>query len=143
MKLTKAIVVVFGAAALLALAGLFLASGWPLIKAVFTPDDLPRCSAGKFGIESHSARVESRRLIVTAVVRNNNAVACGVRVNLAVKDEAGKVVANEPLWAAGVDNIPAGATYSFPVYLSPEVSKQAQDGGYDIKPIEARVWKQQ
>ena len=82
-------------------------------------------------------------MIVTGAVRNNNAIACGVRVSVAVKDEAGKVIAIEPLWVAGVDNIPAGATHSFPVYLSPGVTKQAQGGDYDIKPIEARVWKRQ
>ena len=144
MKLMKAIAVVgVGTAALLAVAAIFFTSGWSLIKAIFTQDDLPMCSAGKFEIVSHSARVEGGRMVVTAAVRNNNSIACGVRVSVAVKDEAGKVIAIEPLWAAGVDNIPAGATHSFPVYLSPEVSMQAKGGDYDIKPIDTRVWRQQ
>lgn len=144
VKPMKAIAVVgVGAAALLAVAAVFFTSGWSLIKSVFTQDDLPTCTAGGFEIESRSARVEGGRMIVTGAVRNNNAIACGVRVSVAVKDEASKVIAIEPLWVAGVDNIPAGATYSFPVYLSPGVTKQAQGGDYDIKPIETRVWKRQ
>lgn len=140
----KAIIVAgVSIAAILAVGAIFFNSAWPLIRTAFTPDGAPVCSAGKFEIESHSARTEGGRMVVTAAVRNNNANACGVRVSVAVKDEAGKVVANEPLWVAGVYNIPAGATHSFPVYLSPEVSRQAQGGGYDIKPIEARIWKQQ
>jgi hypothetical protein len=144
VKLMKAIAVVgVGAAVLLAVAATFFGSGWSLIKSVFTHDDFSACSVGGFEIESRSARVEGGRMIVTGAVRNKNAIACGVRVSVAVKDEAGKVIAIEPLWVAGVDNIPAGATHSFPVYLSPEVTKQAQGGDYDIKPIETRVWKRQ
>lgn len=144
MKLRKAIIGVgVGTAAILAIAAIFFTNGWSLIRSVFTQDDPPICSAGGFEIESRSARVEGGRMIVTGAVRNNNSIACGVRVSVAVKDEAGKVIAIEPLWVAGVDNIPAGATHSFPVYLSPEVTKQAQGGDYDIQPIDARVWKQQ
>ena len=144
MKLMKVIAVVgVGTAALLAVAAIFFASGGSLIKAVVTQDDISICSAGKFEIESRSARTEGGRITVTAAVRNNNSIACGVQVSVAVKDGAGKQIAIEQLWAAGASNIPAGATHSFPVYLSPEVSKPAEGGDYDIRPINARVWRQQ
>jgi len=129
-------------AVLLTIAGTFFGGKW-LIKEVATQDDISTCSADKFQIESRSARTESRRIILTAVVRNNNAVACGVQVSVAAMDKAGKQIAIEQIWAAGVSNIPAGGTHSFPVYLSPEVSKQAEGGDYDIRPVYARIWKQQ
>ena len=66
-----------------------------------------------------------------------------MQVSVAVKDGAGKQIAIEQLWVAVVSNIHAGATHSFPVYLSPEASKQAEGGDYDVRPINARVWKQQ
>ena len=138
MKLMKVIAV---GTASLAVAAILFASGWSWIKSVVSQDDIPMCNAGKFEIESHSARTEGTRIIVTAV-RNNNPIACGVQVSVAVKDAAGKQIAIEQLWVAGVSNIPAGATQSFPVYLSPEVSAQAV-GDFDIKPISSRVWRQQ
>ena len=144
MKLMKAIAV-FGAgtAALLAVALLLFAGGRSLIRAVVVQDDAPTCTPGKFEIESRSARSESGRIIVTAAVRNNNPIACGVQVSVAVKDKAGNQVAIDQLWVAGVGNIPAGATHDFPVYLTPGVSKQAEGGDYDITPISTRVWRQQ
>ncbi|CAN7779220.1 hypothetical protein LJR084_008087 [Variovorax sp. LjRoot84] len=140
----KAIAVVgVGTAALLVVAAIFFAGGWSLNEAVVTQDDISMCSAGKFEIESRSARTEGGRIVVTAAVRNKNSIACGVQVSVAMKDKAGKQIAIEQLWVAGVGNIPAGATHSFPVYLSPEVSKQAEGGDYDIRPTNARVWRQQ
>ncbi|RZL90872.1 MAG: hypothetical protein EOP82_14365 [Variovorax sp.] len=138
-------VAVFGAgtAALIAVAFILFAGGRWLIREVAIQDDASTCTAGKFEIESRSARSESRRIIVTAAVRNNNPIACGVQVSVAVKDKAGKQVAIDQLWVAGVGNIPAGATHEFPVYLTPEVSEQAEGGDFDITPISTRVWRQQ
>jgi hypothetical protein len=132
-----------GAAALIAVSFILLAGGRWLIREVAIQDDAQTCTADKFEIESRGSRSESRRIIVTATVRNNNPIACGVQVSVAVKDKAGKQVSIEQLWVAGVGNIPAGATHEFPVYLTPEVSKQAEDGDYDITPTSTRVWKQQ
>jgi len=143
MKPMKVIGVVLVSAALLAIAAILIASGWSWIKTVVVEGDTPMCSADNFHVESRSAHTEGVRTTVTATVRNNNPVACGVQVSVASKDKAGKQVAIEQLWAAGVGNIPAGATHTFPVYLSPEVSKQAEGGDFDVKPINARVWKQQ
>lgn len=143
MKPTKVILIVGLGAASLAVAAFLLASGWSWIESVVTQDDTPKCSAGNFEIESRSARTEGTRITVTATVRNNNPIACGVQVAVAVKDKSGKQVAIEQLWVAGVGNIPAGATHSFPVYLSPEVSAQAEGGDYEIRPINSRVWRQQ
>ena len=141
MKLLKVIAIVGGGAASLPIAATLFASGWSWIRSVVAQDDIPVCSAGKFEVESHSARAVGQRTIVTVAVRNNNPVPCGVQVSIAVKDAAGKQIAIESLWAAGVSNIPAGATQSFPVYLSIEVSTQAVD--YEIKPINSRAWRQQ
>ncbi|HSV57335.1 MAG TPA: hypothetical protein VLJ19_00440 [Variovorax sp.] len=141
MKLMKVIAVVGVGAASVAVAAVLFVSGWQWIRSVVAQDDIPVCTAGKFEVESHSARAVGQRTIVTVAVRNNNPVACGVQVSVAVKDGEGKQIAIEPLWAAGVSNIPAGATQSFPVYLSIEVSARAVD--YDIKPINSRVWRQQ
>ncbi len=141
MKLMKVIAILGVGTAALALAAILLASGWPWIKALVMQDDALACSTAKFEVESQSARAVGQRTIVTVVVRNDNPVACGVQVSVAVKDGDGKQVAIESLWAAGVSNIPAGATQSFPVYLSIEASARAVD--YDIKPINSRVWRQQ
>jgi hypothetical protein len=141
MKMMKVIAAVGVGAAALAAAAILFASGWSWIKSAVTQDDMPACSTSQFQVESHSARTVGQRIILTALVRNNNPVACGVQVSVAVKDAAGKQIAIEPIWAAGVSNIPAGATQSFPVYLSIEVSAQAVD--YEIKPINSRVWRQQ
>ena len=141
MKLMKIIAVVGVGAASLAVAAVLLANGWSWIRSVVAQDEIPVCTASKFEVESHSARAVGQRTIVTVAVRNNNSVACGVQVSVAVKDAAGKQVAIESLWAAGVSNIPVGATQSFPVYLSIEASAQAVD--YEIKPINSRVWRQQ
>lgn len=138
MKLMKVIAVAGIAAASLAVGAVLFTTGWSWISALVAQEN--ECSAGKFAVESHSARTEGQRTVVTVAMRNNNPVACGVQVSVAVKDAAGKQVAIEALWAAGVSNIPAGATQSFPVYLSIEASAQAAD--YDIKPINARVWRQ-
>lgn len=142
MKLMKVIAVVGVGATSLAVAAFLLASGWSWVRSVVAQDDIPVCTASKFEVESHSARTVGQRIIVTAAVRNNNPIACGVQVSVAVKDAAGKQIAIEQLWVAGVSNIPAGATQSFPVYLTPEVSAQA-GGDYDIKPINSRAWRQQ
>ena len=138
-------IAVFGAgtAALIAASFILWAGGKWLIRAVAIQDEAQTCTAGKFEIESRSARSESRRTIVTATVRNNNPIACGVQVSVAVKDKAGKQVSIEQLWVAGVGNIPAGASHEFPVYLTPEVSRQSEGGDHDITPISTRVWKQQ
>jgi hypothetical protein len=141
MKPVKVIAVVGWVAASLAVAAILAAAALSWIKSVV--GDTPTCSADKFAVESHSARTEGVRTIVTAAVRNNNPAACGLQVSVAAKDKAGKQVAIEQLWVGGVTNIPAGATYSFPVYLTPEVSKQAEGGDFDIKPINSRVWKEQ
>lgn len=138
MKLMKVIAVVGAGAATLAVAAVLFASGWSWISSLIAQD--PVCSAGKFAVESHIARTAGQRTIVTVAVRNNNPMACGVQVSVAVRDAAGKQIAIESLWAGGVGNIPAGATQNFPVYLSIEVSAQAVE--YDIKPINARVWRQ-
>lgn len=142
MKPIKVAAVVSAGVASLAVAAILVSTGWSWIESVVV-DDTPSCSAGKFEVESHSARTEGVRIIVTAAVRNNNPVACGLQVSVAVKDKAGKQIAVEQLWVEGVSNIPAGATRSFPVYLSPEVSKQAEGGDFDIRPINSRVWKEQ
>ena len=142
MKPMKVVTVVGAGVASLAVAAILVATGWSWIESVVL-DDTPSCSAGKFEVESHSARTEGVRIIVTAAVRNNNPVACGLQVSVAVKDKAGKQIAVEQLWVEGVSNIPAGATRSFPVYLSPEVSKLAEGGDFDIRPINSRVWKEQ
>jgi hypothetical protein len=141
MKPTKVLAVVGASVASLAVAAILAAAGWSWIKSAI--DDAPTCSAGKFEVESQSARTEGVRIIVTAAVRNNNAVACGVQVSVGVKDKAGKQIAIEQLWVGGATNIRAGTTYSFPVYLTPEVSKQAEGGDFDIRPINSRVWKEQ
>ena len=143
MKLSTGILGAACAIAVFAVAAFFYTAGWPLIRSAFVADAAPACSADKFEIESHSGRLEGGRLVITGAVRNNNSSACGVQVNVAIKDGAGKVFANESLWVAGVYNILPGKTQSFPLYLPREVSKQAQDNGYDIRPIDARVWKQQ
>jgi hypothetical protein len=141
MKLMKVIAVVGLVAASIAVAVVLFARGWSWIRAVVTQEDIPVCTAGKFEVESHSARAVGQRTIVTVAVRNNNPVACGVQVSVAVKDADGKQIAIESVWAAGVSNIPAGATQSFPVYLSIEASARAVE--YDIKPINSRAWHQQ
>jgi hypothetical protein len=141
MKPMKVIAAVGVGVASLAVAAVLVATGWSWIKSVV--DDTPTCSAGKFEVESHSARSEGVRIIVTAAVRNNNPVACGLQVSVAVKDKTGKQIAVEQLWVGGVTNIPAGATHSFPVYLTPEVSKEAEGGDFEIRPINSRVWKEQ
>ena len=141
MKLMKVIAVVGLVAASIAVAVVLFARGWSWIRAVVTQEDIPVCTAGKFEVESHSARAVGQRTIVTVAVRNNNPVACGVQVSVAVKDADGKQIAIESVWAAGVSNIPAGATQSFPVYLSIEASVRAVE--YDIKPINSRAWHQQ
>jgi hypothetical protein len=143
MKPMKFIAIVGAGMASLAVAAFLFAIGWSWIKSVVAGDDTPTCSAGKFEVESHSARTEGVRIIVTATVRNDNPVACGLQVSVAVKDKAGKQIAVEPIWVGGVTNIPAGASHSFPVYLSPEVSKQAEGGDFDVRPINSRVWKEQ
>ena len=140
MKLMKVIAVVGVGAASLALAAVLFTTAWSWIRSLIAQDAIPVCSAGKFEVESHSARTVGQRTVVTVAVRNNNPAACGVQVSVGVRDAAGKQIAIESLWAAGVSNIPAGATQSFPVYLSIEVSAQAVD--YDIKPINSRVWRQ-
>jgi len=141
MKPMKVVAVVGASVLSLAVAVVLfgIVSSW--IESVV--EDTPVCSADKFEIESHSARSEGVRIIVTAAVRNNNPVACGVQVSVAVKDKVGKQVTVEPLWVGGVTNIPAGTSYTFPVYLSPEVSKDAEGGDFDIRPINSRVWKEQ
>ncbi len=141
MKPIKIIAVVGAGMASLAVAAFLFDAGRSWIKSVV--DDTPTCSAGKFEVESHSARTEGVRIILTTAVRNNNPVACGLQVSVAVKDKTGKQITVEQLWVGGVTNIPAGATHSFPVYLSPEVSKQAEGGDFDIRPINSRVWKEQ
>jgi hypothetical protein len=138
MKPMKVVAAIAVGMALLAAAAVLFSGGWSWVKTVVTQDDRPNCSAGRFQIESHSGRTESRRLIVTAKVRNNNAIACGVQVTVALKDTGGRQVAIEQLWVAGVSNIPAGATHDFPIYFSPEVSSQAAGGAYDIKPIKCQ-----
>jgi hypothetical protein len=143
MKPMKLIAVVGASVASLAVAAVLFAVGWSRVKAVVTQDDTTTCSAGKFEVESHSARTEGVRIIITAAVHNNNRIACGLQVSIAVKDKAGKQIAIDQLWVGGVSNIPAGATYSFPVYLSPEVSKQAEGGDFDIEPINSRIWREQ
>lgn len=132
-----------GAVAILVVAAVLFVGGRWLIQAVVMQDNSATCSPDKFQIVSRSARTESRRTILSAVVRNDNPVACGVQVSVAAKDKAGKQIAIEQLWAAGVGNIPAGTTHTFQIYLSPEVSGQAEGGDYDIRPISSRVWKQQ
>jgi len=141
MKPMKVVAVVGASVASLAVAAILAAAGWSWIKSAI--DDAPTCSASKFEVESQSARTEGIRIIVTAAVRNNNAVACGVQVSVGVKDRAGKQIAIEQLWVGGATNIRAGTTYSFPVYLTPEVSKDAEGGDFDIRPINSRVWKEQ
>jgi hypothetical protein len=140
MKLTKVIVAVGIGVASLAVTAVLVITGRSWISSFIAQDNASECTARKFAVESHSARAVGQRTIVTVAVRNHNPVACGVQVSVAVRDAAGKQVAVESIWAAGVSNIPAGATQSFPVYLSIEVSAQAVD--YDIKPINARVWRQ-
>src|SRR6516225_587221 len=105
MKPMKVIAVVGAGVASLAVCAILVATGWSWIKSVV--DDTPTCSAGKFEVESQSARTEGVRIIVTAAVRNNNPVACGLQVSVAVRDRAGKQVAVEQLWVGGVTNIPA------------------------------------
>ena len=141
MKLMKVIAVVGLVVASIAVAVVLFARGWSWIRSVVAQDDTPVCTASKFEVESHSARAVGQRTIVTVAVRNNNPVACGVQVSVAVKDGDSKQIAIESLWAAGVSNIPAGAIQSFPVYLSIEASARAVD--YDIKPINSRAWHQQ
>ena len=119
MKPMKVIAIVGAAMVSLAVAAFLFAAGWSWVKSVVAGDDTPTCS---FEVESHSALTERVRIIVTTAVRNNNSAACGLQVSVAVKDKAGKQIAVEQLWVSGVSNIPAGATHSFPVYLSPEVS---------------------
>ena len=143
MKPMKIIAVVTAGVATLAIAAILVATGWSWIKSVVTQDDTSTCSTGKFEVESHSARTEGARIIVTATVRNNNPVACGLQVSVAVKDKAGKQITVDQLWVGGVINIRSGATHSFPVYLTPEVSKQAEGGDFDVRPINSRVWKEQ
>ena len=141
MKPLKIIAVVGAGVASLAVGTILVATGWSWIRSIV--DDTPTCSAAKFKVEGQSARTEGVRIIVTAAVRNNNPVACGLQVSVAVKDRAGKQIAVEQLWVGGVTNIPAGATHSFPVYLTPEVSKQAEGGDFEIRPINSRVWREQ
>ena len=98
----KAIAVLgVGAAALLAVAANFFANEWSLTGAIVNQDDISKCSAGKFEVESRSARTEGGRIVVTAAVRNNNSVACGVQVSVAMKDKAGKQIAIEQLSGCG------------------------------------------
>lgn len=82
----KLIAVVGVGAASPAVATILSVSGWSWVKAVVRQDDVPVCSASKFEVVSHIARPEGTRIIVTAAVRSNNSIACGVQVSVAVKD---------------------------------------------------------
>lgn len=98
------------------------------------------CDPTKFEIVSKSARIESGYLIITALVRNNNATACGVRISTDLTDAKGAIVATDKGWPASVNNISAGQSYSFDVMFREGATTQAEGGGYRLDPIEARAW---
>ncbi|MDM0109235.1 FxLYD domain-containing protein [Variovorax sp. J22R24] len=98
----------------------------------------PGCVTNRFTVVEKNTRTDGSRLYVTAVVRNDNPVACAVKMQVSVLDRAGKIVGTEKDWVAG-ENIAPGATRNFSIPLHGGFTKAGAGGSYVIEPIESRV----
>ena len=99
------------------------------------------CSPDKFVITSKSPRIEKGAILVMTVqVRNDNPVACGVQVTVETGAADGTVVGSQQAWLAGVQDIPAGQTYSADVYVPKGAAPVAKTR---VQVIRAKHWGQQ
>lgn len=96
------------------------------------------CAPERFAVVEHRTRREADRVIVLMTVRNDNAQACGVQMQITVRDAQGGLVATETPWIASVQDIAPGASYSGDYILDRSASAAADS--VSVTTTRAQAW---
>ena len=100
------------------------------------------CSAAGFEIVSHNARRDDSGfldddMIVSASVKNNNPVACAAKIEVEVRDSAGKVMGTASGWT-GSENFAPGDTRNADVIVPKALA--ALGPAYGVRAVESVIW---
>ena len=98
-------------------------------------DDLPSSLVEGFTVLDWRPVPGVIGVVIVGEVRNDNAVAAGVRLQVIARDSAGNVVDTLEYWPAGERNIAPGRTEPIDV-----IATQQPAVTFDIRIVDARVW---
>lgn len=96
------------------------------------------CWPDKFDIAMKGGSREKFAAHFFAELTNNNAVACGVQMQVKVFDKGGNLIVVDEPWPASVRNIAPGQSYTFDHMLSGDNAERADHA--TMSAINAKAW---